>query len=97
MVSRNNRSGRNARFGERSKRVSRRKERDTFRYVVMPAACFFGAFGVLGLIGGVMHFALTDSPALHFIGFALSLVALPLMFGVYGLLRGHYSRSLNEP
>ncbi len=90
-------SGRDARFGERSKRVSRRKERDTFRQVVMPAVFLFGAVGFLGLLGAVVHFALTDSVALHFVGMSLSLIALPFLLGAYGLVRGHHSSSLNEP
>lgn len=95
--SRGRSSRRKGRFGERSKRVMRRKERDTFRHVVLPACFFFGAFGLLGLLGCFMHFALTETVALHFVGMSLSLVALPCLFVAYGLVRGHHSDALNEP
>lgn len=88
---------RGGRFHERSKRVARRKERDTFRYSVMPAMYLFGALGFFGLMGCVIHFALTESLALYLIGGALSLIALPCLFVIYGFLRGHHSEALNEP
>ncbi len=87
----------NERFSERSKRVLRRKERDTFRYVVMPAVYLFGGMGFFVLMGTIIHFALTDELALHFLGIALSLLALPCIFALYGILRGHRSTALNEP
>lgn len=95
--SRERRSRRRGRFGERSKRVTRRKERDTFRHVVMPACFFFGVIGLLGLVGCFMHFAVTETVALHVVGMSLSLVVLPCLFAAYGLVRGHHSDALNEP
>lgn len=97
QTSRRRRSRRRGRFGERSKRVDRRKERDMFRQVVMPACFLFGAFGLLGLVGCLMHFALTETVALHAVGMSISLVALPCVFAAYGLVRGHHSDALNEP
>ncbi len=88
---------RRGRFGKRSKRVARRKERDTFRNSVMPAVYLFGALGFFGLMGCIIHFALTDRPDLYLIGGALSLVALPCLFALYAFVRGHHSKALDEP
>lgn len=85
------------RFNERSKRVLRRKERDTFRYVIMPAMYLFGAVGFLGFMGCVIHFALTEDLSLPLMGGTLSLMVLPCLFILYGIVRGHHSSALNEP
>ncbi len=87
----------NQRFSERSKRVSRRKERDTFRTVVMPAVYLFGGMGFLVFMGCIIHFSVTDELSLHLLAGALSLMALPCIFALYGVLRGHHSTALNEP
>lgn len=85
------------RFGERSKRVSRRKERDNFREIVMPAGYLCGAFGFVGIIGGTFYFAATDKVPFLILSLSLSLIVLPCLFYLYRLVRGHHSQALNEP
>ncbi len=88
---------RGGRFGERSKRVARRKERDTFREVVMPAGYLCGTLGFVGIIGGTFYFAATDRVPFIIIALSLPLIVLPCIFYSYRLVRGHHSDALNEP
>lgn len=84
-------------YANRHKRVSRRMERDTFGQVVMPAAYVLGGFGVLGLLGVLLHAGVTGTPVLEVAGLALGLVVIPCVLQIYRILRGHYSDALNEP
>lgn len=84
-------------FANRRKRLSRRMERDTFREVIMPAAYLVGAFGVLGILGIMLHAGTTGAMSLEAAGLSLGLIAIPCALQIYRVLRGHYSDSLNEP
>lgn len=84
-------------YANRQKRVSRRMERDTFRQVIMPAACLFGSFGALGMLGVLLHAGVSGGFLWEVAGLALGLVAIPCAFQIYRVVRGHYSDVLDEP
>lgn len=84
-------------YANRHKRVSRRMERDTFRQVIMPAAYLFGGFGALGMLGVLLHAGVTGGMWWEVAGLALGLVAIPCVFQIYRVVRGHYSDALDEP
>ena len=84
-------------FANRRKRLSRRMERDTFREVIMPAAYLVGAFGLLGVLGAIIHAGAAGSLSLEAAGLSAGLLAIPCVLQIYRVLRGHYSDSLNEP
>jgi hypothetical protein len=84
-------------YANRQKRVIRRMERDTFRQVIMPAACLFGSFGALGMLGVLLHAGVSGGFLWEVAGLALGLVAIPCAFQIYRVVRGHYSDVLDEP
>jgi len=84
-------------FTNRRKRVGRRMERDTFREVIMPAAYLCGGFGLLGILGLLLHAGATGVVWWEAVGLVLGLVVIPCVFQIYRFLRGHYSDELNEP
>ena len=91
------RSRRTGGFRNRSRRVSRRAERDTFRAVVMPAAWLCGALGAFVLLGTAIHGLSTGSIVSGLTGVGLGLLVLPVVLFLYRITRGHFSAALDEP
>ena len=90
-------SGRAGGFGNRSRRVARRAERDTFGSVIMPAAWMCGAIGAAVLLG-VWLMTFSTGGAIHeATGVGLGLVALPVVLFLYRVFRGHFCTALDEP
>ena len=84
-------------FANRARRIRRRTERDTFREVVMPAAYVFGGLGAIGLLVSVAMGAETGTLITEAVGICLGLLAMPLALLLFRVVRGHYSKALDEP
>jgi len=97
MVAQIRRKGRMGGSGNRSRRVSRRAERDTFRAVIMPAAWICGALGAFVLLGAAIYGLSIGSMVSELTGVGLGLFVLPIVLFLYRILRGHFSPALDEP
>lgn len=84
-------------FANRARRIRRRTERDTFREIVMPAAYTFGGLGAIGLIASVALGAETGTLITEAVGICLGLLAMPVALLLFRVVRGHYSKALDEP
>ncbi len=86
-----------SRFRHRPKRINRRMERDTFALIVMPAAMICGVVGAAVLFVAVLHCLVTSQWSRELLASGLGLSVLPVLLATYRVVRGHYSRSLDEP
>jgi hypothetical protein len=84
-------------FRNRWRRISRRAERDTFREVIMPAACLCGGIGALVLFGAALYGLSIGSMVSELTGVGLGLLVLPVVLFLYQIARGHFSAALDEP
>lgn len=86
-----------SRFHHRPKRINRRMERDTFALIVMPAAVICGVVGLAVLAAAILHFLVSSQWSRELLSAGLGLSVLPVLLAAFRIVRGHYSRSLNEP
>jgi len=84
-------------FANRAQRIRRRMERDTFREIIMPAAYVFGGLGAIGLLVSVTLGAETGTLITEAVGVCLGLLAMPVALLLFRVVRGHYSKALEEP
>lgn len=86
-----------ARFSHRPKRIARRTEREKFDRNVMPAAYMIMPVGVAILFAAALGYLVYGSFYIQLIVLGLAVFALPLVLTVYRLVRGHFSKQLDEP
>ncbi len=90
-------SSADSRFSDRRKRIARRTERDTFRFILMPALYVIGFLGLISFCAAAIYAALADADIKPFSVIAAAPAILIGLMELYRLLRGHHSNSLEEP
>ena len=84
------------RFADRTKRLARRQESDTFRHYLMPMTwivCLAGLLGLAALWVGEGTTNMTQSPV--FAVFA-ALFGAPALTGLLRVVRGHFHSAVRE-
>ena len=85
------------RFQNRAKRISRRTERDNFRYFIMPAFYIFGALGWTVFLVLFICSGLTGADVSGLFAIAAGPTIMIGLMETYRLMRGHHSEALEEP
>lgn len=85
------------RFEKRPKRLARRAERERFERSVMPAAFICLPLAVAVFVTAAMSYLVYGDFPREILVLGLAILAIPLALFVYRFVRGHFSRSLDEP
>ncbi len=85
------------RFRNRPKRIARRTEREKFERSVMPAAYICLPVAVAVFMAAAVGYLVYGEFPREVLVLGLAILAIPLALLVYRFVRGHFSRSLDEP
>jgi hypothetical protein len=86
-----------ARFHDRPKRLARRTEREKFERSVMPAAFICLPVAVAVFIAAALSYLIYGEFPREILVLGLAVLAIPVVLFLYRFVRGHFSRSLDEP
>ena len=85
------------RFRDRPKRIARRTEREKFERSVMPAAYICLPVAVAILVAAALSYLVYGNFPREIFVLGLAVLAVPFVLLVYRFVRGHFSKSLDEP
>ncbi len=85
------------RFHDRPKRLARRTEREKFERSVMPAAFICLPVAVAVFIAAALSYLIYGEFPREILVLGLAVLAVPVVLFLYRFVRGHFSRSLDEP
>lgn len=85
------------RFAERTKRISRRAERDRFAFLIVPVIWLLGLLGVVGIFMAGLHYVVTGESNRSWYGLAAGPLLSALVLILYRVVRGHFHGALDEP
>jgi hypothetical protein len=85
------------RFRHRPKRIARRTEREKFERSVMPAAYICLPVAVAVFVAAALAYLIYGEFPREIFTLAVAILAIPVVLLVYRFVRGHFSRSLDEP
>lgn len=85
------------RFHDRPKRLARRTEREKFERSVMPAAFICLPVAVAVFIAAALSYLIYGEFPREVLVLGLAVLAVPIVLFFYRFVRGHFSRSLDEP
>ena len=86
-----------ARFKHRPKRIARRTERERFERSVMPAAFICLPLAVAIFIAAPLSYLIYGEFPREVFVLGLAVLAIPVVLFLCRLVRGHFSRELDEP
>lgn len=86
-----------ARFKDRPKRIARRTEREKFERLVMPAAFICLPVAVAVFIAAALSYLIYGEFPREVFVLGLAVLAIPLALFLCRIVRGHFSRELDEP
>ena len=85
------------RFAHRPKRISRRFERDQFALMVVPIVWMLGLLGFAGGVFSALHYLVAGEANWSVYLLAAVPLVSALILLLFRFVRGHFSRSLDEP
>jgi hypothetical protein len=85
------------RFRDRPKRIARRTEREKFERSVMPAAYISLPVAVAVFIAAALSYLIYGELPREIFVLGVAIAAIPVVLLFYRFVRGHFSRSLDEP
>lgn len=85
------------RFRDRPKRIARRTEREKFDRSVMPAAYICLPLAVAVFVAAALSYLIYGEFPREILVLGLAVMAIPVVLLLYRFVRGHFSRSLDEP
>ena len=85
------------RFRDRPKRLARRTERERFERSVMPAAFICLPLSVAVFVAAALSYLVYGEFPREVLVLGLAVLAVPIVLFFYRFVRGHFSRSLDEP
>lgn len=85
------------RFHNRTQRIARRAERDSFRRLIIPALYVFTVLGWAVFLASVLYGVLTGEISTDFAGLAAGPAVMIGLMEIYRLMRGHHHEALEEP
>ena len=85
------------RFRDRPKRLARRTERERFERSVMPAALICLPLAVAIFVAAAFSYLIHGEFPREILVLGLAVVAVPVALFAYRFVRGHFSKSLDEP
>ena len=86
-----------ARFAHRSTRLSRQRESDIFRSILMPVSALIGFIGLLGIALIVFDHLMNHRWESEAFAIAAAAAVLPVALLLYRWMRGHFNRDLENP
>lgn len=86
-----------ARFKDRPKRIARRTEREKFERSVMPAAFICLPVAVAVFIAAALSYLIYGEFPREVFVLGLAVLAIPVALFLCRIVRGHFSRELDEP
>ena len=85
------------RFCDRPKRIARRTEREKFERSVMPAAFICLPLAVAVFIAAALSYLVYGEFSREILVLGLAVLAIPVVLFLCRIVRGHFSRELDEP
>lgn len=86
-----------SRFQDRPKRLARRSERDAFAVAALPICGICLCFGVCFLLAAVTGYLSSGQLLRDMMALGATALTAPVALLLYRVMRGHYSRDLDEP
>ncbi len=86
-----------ARFKDRPKRIARRTEREKFERSVMPAAFICLPVAVAAFNAAAWSYLIYGEFPREVFVLGLAVLAIPVALFLCRIVRGHFSRELDEP